>query len=696
MALAVTGSGASLQLSGTDTYSGGTTVGGGATLGGGGLASADPFGSGAVAVDNGGTLTLNSAFGDGVLDNSLSLGTGTAGTAALDDAEGTGASYWSGTVALDGANTVSANSTGNLVFDGGIAGAGQALTVGSTGNAGDVALSPSPCSDDNYSGGTTVNVGSLVLTCSGAAGPTATDAVTVAAGATVKYQLASSGLSVPNDVALDGTLLDNTPGATTSSGTVTIGGAASIVASGPASEVDFTNTISGSGTLVFAQGTPYLAVLSGTNTYSGAVTVQQSQTLDVTGSLAAATITVNAGAVLEGSGTVGAITGNQGTVVPGMTAAPGVLDTTSPADLGPSGGAFSVSINGTSPGSGYSQLSSNSTVNLDSAALQITDSTVVPYGTVFVIVASSAAGSPVSGTFASMPAGTVITTQGGRTLKVGYSTNAVTLTDVTGGSPVTKVTGYQLAGSNGGVYAFGGAPYEGSLPGDGVHVTNITAMTSTSDGKGYWLVGSDGGVFAFGTAAYEGSLPGDGVHVSDIVSIRITNDGKGYWLVGSDGGVFTFGDARYEGSLPGDGVHVADIVGMRKSGDDAGYQLVGRDGGVFSFGDAPFEGSLPGDGIHVTDIVGMENVQDGYILVGSDGGVFTFGNAVYQGSLPGVGVRVSDIVGIASGSSGLGYVVVGADGGVFTFGDIAYSGSLPAMGVRVHNIIGIHDTVPDA
>ncbi len=701
VALAVTGAGASLQLSGTDTYSGGTTVGGGATLGGGGLASADPFGSGAVAVDNGGTLTLNSAFSDGVLGNALSLGTGTAGTAALDDAEGTGASYWSGTVTLDGTNTVSANSTGNLVFDGGLAGSGQALIVGTTGNAGDVTLSPNPCSDDSYSGGTTVSVGSLVLTCSVAAGSVAADAVTVAGGATLKYQLPSSGQSVPNNVALDGVLLDNTPGTMSSSGTLTLGGSASVVASGLASEVDFTNSLSGSGSLLFAQGTPYLAVLSGTNSYSGAVTVQGGQTLDVTGSLDASTISVDSGAVLEGSGSVGAITGNQGTVVPGTTTTPGVLGTTSPVDLGPSGGAFFVSINGTSAGSGYSQLSSASTVNLDSATLQIADSTDVPSGTVFTIVTSSAAGSPVSGTFASLPAGTLFTTQGGRTLKVGYSSNVVTLTDVTGETPatgltgVTGVTGYQLAGSNGGVYAFGGAPYEGSLPGDGVHVSNITAMTSTSDGRGYWLVGSDGGVFAFGTAAYEGSLPGDGVHVSDIVSIRVTNDGKGYWLVGTDGGVFSFGDARYEGSLPGDGVHVSDVVGMRKSSDDGGYQLVGRDGGVFSFGDAPFEGSLPGEGVHVSDIVGLENVQDGYILVGADGGVFTFGNAAYQGSLPGVGVHVSDIVGIASGSSGPGYVLVGADGGIFTFGAIAYSGSLPAMGVSVHNIVGIHDTVSD-
>jgi hypothetical protein len=696
LALAVSGTGSSLQLSGTDSYSGGTTVGGGATLGGGGLASADPFGSGAVAVDNGGTLTLNSAFGDGVLDNPLALGNGTAGTSALDDAEGTGAAYWSGALALNGTNTVSANSTGNLVLDGGIAGSGQALTVGWAGNAGDVTLSPSPCSGDSYSGGTTVNVGSLVLSCTNAAGSAATETVTVAGGATLEYQFLTSGRTVPNNVALSGTLLDDTPGTTTSSGTFTLGGSASVVASSLAGGVDFTNTISGSGTLLFGQATPYLDVLSGTNTYSGAVAVQGG-TLDVTGSLAAATITVDSDAILEGSGTVGGVTANQGMVAPGTSTSPGVLDATSPVDLGPAGGAFSVIINGTSAGSGYSQLSSTSTVNLDGASLDVTDATNVPYGTMFTVVDSSAAGSPVSGTFASLPAGALLTTEGGRTLKIGYTANAVTLTDVTGAAPTgsVPVNGYQLAGSDGAVYAFGAAPYEGSLPGDGIRVSNITAMTSTNDGKGYWLVGSDGGVFAFGDAAYEGSLPADGVHVSDIVSIRVTNDGEGYWLVGSDGGVFAFGDARYEGSLPADGVRVSDIVGMRKSADDGGYQLVGSDGGVFAFGDASFEGSLPAEGIHVSDIVGMENVQDGYFLVGADGGVFAFGQAAYQGSLPADGVHVSDIVGIATGSSGLGYALVGADGGVFTFGDIAYSGSLPAMGVSVHDIVGIHDTTSD-
>jgi hypothetical protein len=61
------------------------------------------------------------------------------------------------------------------------------------------------------------------------------------------------------------------------------------------------------------------------------------------------------------------------------------------------------------------------------------------------------------------------------------------------------------------------------------------------------LVGTDGGVFTFGTAAFEGSEGGQKLN-APVVSIGLTPDGKGYWLTAADGGVFTFGDAAFEGS----------------------------------------------------------------------------------------------------------------------------------------------------
>ena len=46
---------------------------------------------------------------------------------------------------------------------------------------------------------------------------------------------------------------------------------------------------------------------------------------------------------------------------------------------------------------------------------------------------------------------------------------------------------------------------------------NIVSIVPTPDGRGYWLIGSDGGVFAFGDAPEDGSLPGVGVNVNNVV-----------------------------------------------------------------------------------------------------------------------------------------------------------------------------------
>ena len=47
----------------------------------------------------------------------------------------------------------------------------------------------------------------------------------------------------------------------------------------------------------------------------------------------------------------------------------------------------------------------------------------------------------------------------------------------------------------------------------------IVAIDTTSDGGGYWLVGSDGGVYAYGDAPFLGSLPGQKITVANIVGI---------------------------------------------------------------------------------------------------------------------------------------------------------------------------------
>ena len=206
---------------------------------------------------------------------------------------------------------------------------------------------------------------------------------------------------------------------------------------------------------------------------------------------------------------------------------------------------------------------------------------------------------------------------------------------------------YDLVGSDGGVFVFGGSGqgFFGSLPGLGVHVHDIVGIVPTATDAGYFLVGSDGGVFAFGNAPFENSLPGLGVHVNNIVGIVPTSDNFGYWLVSATGAVYALGDAPYVGGLGGRASEP--IVGIASTHDSKGYWLVGENGSVFAFGNAQFYGSLPDLGVAVSNIVAVVPTPDGqgYWLIGSDGGVFAFGDASEVSSLPELGVKVDDIVG---------------------------------------------------
>jgi predicted outer membrane repeat protein len=260
-------------------------------------------------------------------------------------------------------------------------------------------------------------------------------------------------------------------------------------------------------------------------------------------------------------------------------------------------------------------------------------------------------------------------------------------------------TGYDLSGSDGGVFVFptGQAKgYYGSLPGLGVKVNNVVGMVPTLNYNGYDLAGSDGGVFVFPTGlgyGYFGSLPGLGVKVSNVVGLVPTNNNHGYDLVGSDGGVFVFPTGQssgFYGSLPGLGVHVNNIVGLVVQPGGGGYLLAGRDGGVFAFGTAKYYGSLPGSGITSNNIVGIASTVDGkgYYLVSSNGNVYPYGDAVSHGSLISMGITASNVVSIVPTADGGGYWLIGSDGGVFAFGDAGFIGSLPGLNVKVSNIVG--------
>jgi hypothetical protein len=248
--------------------------------------------------------------------------------------------------------------------------------------------------------------------------------------------------------------------------------------------------------------------------------------------------------------------------------------------------------------------------------------------------------------------------------------------------------GYWLEAHDGGVFAFGSAPFLGSAvdrctfecfgfgatpngqgywvvdgypaanPGAGqlygygtasdvqVHVaTNggATAVASTPSGNGGWILyGSSGVVVAFGDAHRYGdasnlgrsevSIPPYGSAIPYFQGIIATPDGGGYWLVGVDGGVFAYGDATYYGSMGGQHLN-APISGIARTPDGRGYWLVAYDGGVFSFGDASFHGSMGGKPLNAI-MIGIAADPDGggYWMAGMDGGVFAFGDAPFLGS----------------------------------------------------------------
>ena len=75
-------------------------------------------------------------------------------------------------------------------------------------------------------------------------------------------------------------------------------------------------------------------------------------------------------------------------------------------------------------------------------------------------------------------------------------------------------------------------------------------MAATPNGQGYWEVASDGGIFTFGNAAFDGSMGGKPLN-KPVVGMAPSPGGSGYWEFASDGGVFSFGGATFQGSMGG-------------------------------------------------------------------------------------------------------------------------------------------------
>jgi autotransporter-associated beta strand protein len=263
--------GGTLALSGINTYSGGTTINDGGTLA---IGSGGALGSGALIL-NGGSAGITVNF-----NGSFSLGNNIAATG-------------------DPAYNVLTGNTVNLT--GVLSGSGDVVVNAQSGYGGTLILS----GVNTYTGPTTVAAGTLQAGSTSAFGNNS--AVTVAGGAVLDL----AGYS-------------NAIGSLAGAGVVTnSGGAATLTTGGDNTSTIFSGTIGdGAGALALTKTGTGLLLLTGSNTYSGA-TLVSGGTLQVDGSIASSSLTtVQSGAALSGTGTVGAtMVQNGATFAPGNGAA---------------------------------------------------------------------------------------------------------------------------------------------------------------------------------------------------------------------------------------------------------------------------------------------------------------------------------------------------------------------------------------
>lgn len=88
---------------------------------------------------------------------------------------------------------------------------------------------------------------------------------------------------------------------------------------------------------------------------------------------------------------------------------------------------------------------------------------------------------------------------------------------------------------DGGVFTYDGAPFFGSLVGNGSGPA--IGLAWTPSGNGYWILQADGAVFSFGDAQYHGGVnPGANLHdaFGSRIPVGLTAKGNGYVIVGAD------------------------------------------------------------------------------------------------------------------------------------------------------------------
>lgn len=269
---------------------------------------------------------------------------------------------------------------------------------------------------NDYAGGTTVAEGTLAL---GDAGSIGTGPLTLGqptlVGASVRFDFSGT---LPNPVTHTVSTSINTNG----------------------NSVTLSGVVTGTGTALTKTGAGTLT-LAAANTYTGN-TIVNAGTLLVTNTTGSGTgfgaVTVNSGASLGGTGTVGGpVTVNSGgSLIVGTPTGPGTLTLGGATTLN-SAATFRGTLAGATAGTGYSQLvvPAGGSINLGSAALDLTLSyTPNPAHVLFLVNNQNATGG-LTGTFGGLPQGATVTFPDGTTALISYVGDVGSLS-ATGGNDV--------------------------------------------------------------------------------------------------------------------------------------------------------------------------------------------------------------------------------------------------------------------
>ncbi len=250
---------------------------------------------------------------------------------------------------------------------------------------------------NTYAGTTTVNAGVLSVSADANLGvdpASATPGNVVLNGGTLLAS-ASFTLNSNRGIALGDPVTPST------GGEIDVAAGATLTYAG----VIANNAGGGDGLTVGSGAHTGTVILSNTETYTGATAVNAG-TLQLSGHVSAqSTVTVAAGAAIDGTGTYAGSVNVDGTIEAGTPATTGILTTGS---LTFGSGTLDVQMNGTTAGSGYDQVSANG-VNLTGATLVAALGTGFnpAVGTSFKII-SNTSNNPVTSTFVGQPQGSVI------------------------------------------------------------------------------------------------------------------------------------------------------------------------------------------------------------------------------------------------------------------------------------------------